>query len=173
VWIDHTRRFGDATVALDLDPLSLLSRLAASVPPPRAHAAHYAGVLAPAAKLRPLIVPPPAEPQATAAADGHDHDHDHERPERPKTHRSRYRPWAELMKRTFAADVDQCQSCGGRLKLVRFITRKDTIEKILRSLGEPTDAPGLSPARDPPFYKSQVLRRRAPVEQPQRELFAE
>jgi hypothetical protein len=113
-------------------------------------------VLAPAAKLRPLIVPPPAEPEATAAADGHVHDH--ERPERPKTHPSRYRPWAELMKRTFAADVDQCQSCGGRLKLVRFITRKQTIEKILHSLGEPTDAPGLSPRGIKPGAFQEALR---------------
>src|SRR5262245_54244713 len=105
-----------------------------------------------AAKLRSLVVPPPAEPpEATVAADAHDHDVERsERPERPKTHRSRYRPWAELMRRTFAAEVDKCESCGGRLKLVRFITSKETIEKVLRSLCEPTDAPGLSPARDPP-----------------------
>ena len=77
------------------------------------------------------------------------------------------------MKRTFATEVDRCEGCGGRLKLVRFVTRQQSIEKILRSLGEPTDLPGLSPARDPPFYKSHVLRRRASVEQPQRGLFAE
>jgi hypothetical protein len=37
--------------------LSLLSRLAAAVPPPRPHTVRYAGVLAPASKLRPKIVP--------------------------------------------------------------------------------------------------------------------
>jgi len=34
------------TLAIDLDPLSLLCRLAASVPPPGFHLVHYAGVLA-------------------------------------------------------------------------------------------------------------------------------
>jgi hypothetical protein len=53
------RPFADGTVAIDLDPLSLLSRLAASVPPPRLHTVRYAGVLAPASKLRSRIVPQP------------------------------------------------------------------------------------------------------------------
>ena len=49
--------FSDGTVAVDLDPLSLLSRLAASVPAPRLHTVRYAGVLASASKLR-LTLPP-------------------------------------------------------------------------------------------------------------------
>jgi len=35
---------GHGTVAVDMDPLSLLCRLATSVPPPRFHTIHYAGV---------------------------------------------------------------------------------------------------------------------------------
>ena len=53
------RPFADGTVAVDLDPLSLLARLAASVPPPRLHTVRYSGVLAPASKLRSRIVPTP------------------------------------------------------------------------------------------------------------------
>jgi hypothetical protein len=34
-----------------MEPLSLLARLCAAVPPPRLHTVRYAGVLAPAAKL--------------------------------------------------------------------------------------------------------------------------
>jgi hypothetical protein len=52
------RAFADGTVAIDLDPLSLLSRLAAAVPPPRLHTVRYAGVLAPASKLRSLRCAP-------------------------------------------------------------------------------------------------------------------
>ena len=139
----------------------------ASVPPPRAHGIRYAGVLAAAHKLRPLIVPPPAPPDPNHPA------RTASREERPATHRSRYRPWSELMRRTFALDVEACASCGGRMKLVRFVTRRASTEKLLGSLGEPTDAPSLSPARDPPFYKSRILRRRRLAERPQRELFAE
>jgi hypothetical protein len=34
------------------------------------------------------------------------------------------------------------------------------IERYLRWLGESVDPPTLAPARDPPFFKSQVIRRR-------------
>ncbi|WP_438017215.1 transposase [Sorangium sp. So ce315] len=46
------RAFADGTVAVDRDPLSLLCRLAASVPPPRFHTVKYAGVLASASRPR-------------------------------------------------------------------------------------------------------------------------
>jgi hypothetical protein len=39
---ERLRPFRDGTVAIDLDPLSLLSRLAAAVPPPRVHGVRYA-----------------------------------------------------------------------------------------------------------------------------------
>ena len=42
---------------LDLHPMALMRRLAWLVPPPRQHPIRYAGVLAPAARLRPAIVP--------------------------------------------------------------------------------------------------------------------
>jgi len=58
VHIELKRPFGDGTVAIDLDPLSLLCRLAASVPPPRSHTVRYAGVLGAASKWRALVVPP-------------------------------------------------------------------------------------------------------------------
>jgi hypothetical protein len=163
------RPFKDGTVAVDMDPLSLLCRLAAAVPPPRAHVVRYAGVLAAAAKLRPLVVPPLPAPAAGAGTDAA------AAKDRPATHRSRYRPWAELLKRTFAIDVQACAACGGRLRLKAFVTRPASVERLLRSLGEPTDAPGLAPARDPPFYKSHVVRRRALDAQrrAQRELFAQ
>jgi len=135
-----------------LCPLSLLCRLAALVPPPRCHLVHYAGVLAPASKWRPLIVPPaPEQPEQDSTATS---------AQRPPTHRSHYRPWAELLKRTFACDVEKCPRCGGRLKLRALVTRPASIRRYLRYLGEPTEAPPLAPARDPPYFKSRALRRK-------------
>ncbi|WP_437981142.1 hypothetical protein [Sorangium sp. So ce117] len=49
---DRTGPTADGTVAVDMDPLSLLCRLAASVPPPRFHTVKYAGVLASASRPR-------------------------------------------------------------------------------------------------------------------------
>jgi len=148
------KRFSDGTFAVDLDPLSLLTRLCASVPPPRFHTVRYAGVLASASKLRPRILPePPDEPRAV----GQERE---EEPE-PRPRRCRYRPWAELMMRTFAVDVLCCPRCSGRLRLVALMTEPDEIRRYLRALGEPTDPPARSPARGPPYWRSTALRRRA------------
>ena len=76
-----TPRSGRRTIAIDLDPLSLLCRLAASVPPPGFHLVHYAGVLGAASKLRALVMPPPPPKVDTDATHSHR--------EQPPTHRSR------------------------------------------------------------------------------------
>ncbi|WP_438019922.1 transposase [Sorangium sp. So ce315] len=56
------RAFADGTVAVDMDPLSLLCRLAASAPPPRFHTVKYAGVLASASPWRKRIGHRPSTP---------------------------------------------------------------------------------------------------------------
>ena len=61
VRVELKRAFRDGTIAIDLDPLSLLCRLAAAVPPPGFHLVHYAGVLGAASKLRALVIPPPPD----------------------------------------------------------------------------------------------------------------
>jgi hypothetical protein len=145
--------FADGTVAVDMDPLSLLARLAAAVPPPRLHTVRYAGVLAPASKLRARIVPKPiVAPEPLAG----------ESPE-PKEAAagSRYRPWAELLKRCFSIDVLTCTGCGGRMRLVALVTEPASVRRFLRGLGVTTDAPARAPARGPPYWKSRVLRRAA------------
>jgi len=86
VRIELKRPFRDGTVGVDLDPLSLLCRLAAAVPAPRSHTVRYAGVLGSASKWRALVVPPPppaAHPQTAATAPS---------TKRPPTHRCGYRP---------------------------------------------------------------------------------
>ncbi|WP_437760942.1 transposase [Sorangium sp. So ce1389] len=52
VRLSRRRAFADGTFAVDMDPLSLVCRLAASVPPPRFHTVKYAGVLASASRPR-------------------------------------------------------------------------------------------------------------------------
>ena len=56
------RPFADGTTAIDLDPLSLLCRLASMVPPPRLHTVRYAGVLSSASRWRSLVIPLPQLP---------------------------------------------------------------------------------------------------------------
>jgi hypothetical protein len=149
VRITLKRAFGDGTTAVDLDPLSLLCRLAASVPPPRFHTVKYAGVLASASTWRPRIAPRPI-----ARVDETDETE-------PAKARGAYRPWAELMKRTFGIDVLQCPKCKGRMELLAVVTDPKSISRYLRALGESDEVPQRAPSRGPPYWKSTVLRRGA------------
>ncbi|WP_437962231.1 transposase [Sorangium sp. So ce119] len=146
------RAFADGTLAVDMDPLSLLCRLVTSVPTPRFHTVKYAGVLASTSPWRKLIGPRPAKPQEPAKADDEP---------APKRKPGGYRPWAELLRRTFAIDVLECPTCKGRMKLVAMLTQPRSIARFLSALGEPTDVPARSHNRGPPYWKSTVLRRKA------------
>ncbi len=149
------RAFGDGTSAVDMDPLSLLCRLATSVPPPRFHTVKYAGVLAPASSWRSRVVPSraPADPAAAT-----------ESPPKAPKRAGTYRPWAELLKRTFGIDVLGCPKCAGPMKLVAMITDPTSAARYLRGIGELTSVPERSPSRGPPYWKSTVLRRKAPFD---------
>ena len=71
VRITLKRPYADGTVAVDMAPLSLLCRLATSVPPPRHHTVKYAGVLASASRWRSPIAPPRRRSAATRETHAH------------------------------------------------------------------------------------------------------
>ncbi|MEO8903941.1 MAG: hypothetical protein ABI627_20670, partial [Polyangiaceae bacterium] len=88
----------------------------------------------------------------------------------------RYRPWAELLKRTFGVDVEKCPSCGGRMRLLALVTEPSSVARFLRHQGEPSEVPPRAAARAPPYFQSRAVRRQyhAPSEsEPQLELFQE
>ena len=62
--------------------------------------------------------------------------------------RERRLSWADLMRRVWEVDVLQCPGCGGRRELIAVITQPDVIVRFLESLGLPTRAPPLAPARE-------------------------
>ncbi len=115
------------------------------ISPPRFHTVRYAGVLAAASCWRPLTTPEPPE----AASD---------EPSR-KGPGGGYRPWAELLARTFAVDVLACPSCHGRMRLLAVIKEPANVARYLAGVGEATEVPHRPPSRGPPYWKSQVLRR--------------
>ena len=89
-----------------------------------------------------------APPQATAASD---------EPGRPDL-AGGYRPWAELLARTFAMDVLACPTCQGRMMLLALVKDPASIARYLAAAGEATEVPRRSPGRGPPYWKSRVLR---------------
>jgi len=133
---DLRHPWSDGTTRVVFEPLTFLEKLAALIPPPRAHQLTYHGVLAPAAALRARIVPGPSTSRR-------------HRGSRTANPQRRY-PWAELLRRVFAVDVMRCHRCGGRRKLIAQITQPLVVTAILSALGLPTEAPLVHSARAPP-----------------------
>jgi hypothetical protein len=145
-----------------MDPLSLVSRLAAAVHPPRFHSVRYGGILAAHAKWRHLVVPPPL-PEAAPAPGAQDACHSLPMAKRPKprpaTHRCGHVPWQRLMRqlgidvetlgptrpapapRGFAAPVARC---GGKMKVIALVRDPQGIARYLRHLGLPTEEPSMA-----------------------------
>jgi len=144
VRITLKKPYTDGTVAVDMDPLSLLCRLARSVPRPRFHTVRYPGVLAAASPWRPTIAPKPPTEEPDGAG-------------------WRIPPvaWAELLARSFAVDVLACPKCHGRMRLLALVQEPANAARFLAAMGEPTELPRRSPPRGPPYWKSRVLRRQA------------
>ena len=110
-----------------------------------------------ASKLRARLVPKPKATEPDAAQE-------EERP--PPRSGCCYRPWAELLKRTFEIDVLRCDRCQGRMRLVALVLEDKSIARFLRTVGEPTSLPLRAPARGPPYWQSRVLRRASGVRIP-------
>ena len=54
------------------------------------------------------------------------------------------------MKRVFRIDVLVCDRCGGRRKVLAFLTDPKAVVAILTHLGLPHHAPAVAAARSPP-----------------------
>ncbi len=116
---------------MELAPLAFIARLAALVPPPRRHTVRYFGVLASHSALRSQVVPGPASPPGAPAEDS------------PAT-RSRYIPWAELLRRTLAIDI-ACSKCQSPLRLIALIKAEPIARKLLTAMHLPTEISELHP----------------------------
>ncbi len=162
------RRWQDGTTHVVLEPQVLLERLCALVPRPRRHLVTYHGVFAPAAGIRPWVVPQvvegegddcrhgagaaeagESEPEPAVAAALLARRNVPHAPGRRRRGRRRY-SWAELLRHVFLIDVLVCRHCGGRRRVLAAIHNPEAIRRVLVSLGLPSDPPVVAPARGPP-----------------------
>ena len=58
--------------------------------------------------------------------------------------------WAQLLARICGVVALKSRGCGGRVRLIGFITEPATVRQILAHVGEPTTAPAIAPARSLP-----------------------
>jgi hypothetical protein len=166
-------RWRDGTTHVVFEPLELLERLAALVPPPGFHLVRYHGILGPCASERGQVVPtgrgsenedpragrvpratpasvdPPggALPPSATAPDDPEGLPDGVSPAQEPARRPRQLAWAELMRRVFAVDVLECPRCGGSMRILAAIHPPETARAILECLSLPTRAPPIDPAR--------------------------
>jgi hypothetical protein len=59
----------------------------------------------------------------------------------PATLLARRLDWAALLARVFAIDVLRCSECGGRRRVLAFLTDPAVVAKVLVHLGLPTHPP--------------------------------
>jgi hypothetical protein len=143
------RRRRDGTTHVIYEPLELMERLAALVPPPRFNVTRYYGLLAPAATFRPRVIPqteassPPRHPGCQSGVEDLATDPG-ETGKKPGRQPRNY-PWATLMARVFEPDVLACPRCGARMRILAAINPPDAIQKILACLGLPRRAPPIAP----------------------------
>jgi hypothetical protein len=60
--------------------------------------------------------------------------------------------WAKRLKRVFAIDIENCEKCGGTVRIIASIEDPDVIQKMLKYLG--LDQPCDTPIRSPPSVLS-------------------
>ena len=144
------KKWSDGSTHVVLSAHALLERLAALVPRPRFPLLTYHGVLAPAASLRPRIVPAPPLPKEINCPHDAQPAADEPLPLPVKGTRRRYYTWAELMQRVWSFDVLVCPACGGPCKVLTFLTDPAVVRRILAHLRLPTEPPRRAPARAPP-----------------------
>jgi hypothetical protein len=117
--------YRDGTTHIVLEPLDLMARLAALVPPPRMHLTRFHGVFAPHSKLRAAVTP--AHRGAGSKAVAVD-------PDKPITPRHVAMSWAQRLKRVFGVEINTCARCGGKLKVIAGIEEPEVIARILAHL---------------------------------------
>jgi len=94
------------------------------VPKPRVNLTRYHGVFAPRNKLRDTVTPGKRK-QNQAAADQQD---------KSLSERRASMTWAQRLKRVFNIDIETCNQCGGKVKVIACIGDPDVIQKILAHL---------------------------------------
>ena len=110
--------YDNGTTHVVLSPMEFIGRLAALVPRPRVNLTRFHGVFSPNSKLREKVVPAkPVQDKPPGKAGGYG------------------LTWAQRLKRVFAIDIEKCDKCGGKVKVIATIEDPEVIEKILKHLG--------------------------------------
>lgn len=139
----------NGTTHVEFEPIEFMAKLAALVPPPRAHLTRFHGVFAPNANLRSQLTPSGRGKRPAPDPDATDANTDRRTPDEKR----RAMSWAQRLKRVFNIDVTTCTHCGGSVRIVASIEDPKAIRAILAHFekhGALEHAHYRPPARAPP-----------------------
>ena len=129
-------KWSDGTTHLRFTPSEFLEKLAALIPPPRAHLVRWAGVFAPNSSYRKdITLKPHIKKGFQFIEDGSD-------PKLVKNH-----SWSKMLARVFKVDVTKCVNCGGEMAIVAAVTERRAITRYLEHVGIAAHAPPRGPPR--------------------------
>jgi len=123
--------YRDGTTHVFFQPLDFIARLAALVPKPRVNLTRYHGVLAPNSKHRVLVTPAHRDKGGNKQIDT-------EIREKTAFAKKRGMTWAQRLKRVLNIDIEVCDICGKKVKVIGCIEDPAVIKKILAHLKEQT-----------------------------------
>jgi hypothetical protein len=129
-------KWSDGTTHLRFTPGEFLEKLAALIPPPRAHLVRWGGVFAPNSPYRKEIT---LKPHIKKGFQFIEHESD---PKLVKNH-----SWSKMLARVFKIDVTKCVKCGGEMAIVAAVTERRAITRYLAHVGIATTAPVRGPPR--------------------------
>jgi hypothetical protein len=109
------------------------------------HLTRFHGVFAPHSALRAAVTPAGRGRKAGIS-------------ERSPAERHRAMTWAQRLKRVFRLDIEQCERCGGKVKIIASVEDAAVVGRILAHLqereqpagGAPADASAAHRPRGPP-----------------------
>jgi hypothetical protein len=107
--------------SIELDPLEWIHRITSHIPDAGRHCQRFYGAYSNRGRIR--VAPPDQDNAGLPAAVPERDDSDASREARST--------WARLVKKIFEADPLLC-SCGGRMRIISFITDPRVIDRILR-----------------------------------------
>ena len=141
----------NGTTHVEFEPIEFIAKLAALVPPPRAHLTRFHGIFAPNSSLRAQLTPSGRGKKSATDAESTKASSD----ERTPDQRRRAMSWAQRLKRVFTPgilpsalraslrlfqiapgdlvgiDVSTCVHCGGAVRIVASIEEPNAILAIL------------------------------------------
>ena len=135
-------QWNDGTYAVKFSPMEFIEKLVALIPQPRIHLTRHYGVLAPHHAWRAEIVPAVKTGEVLPVSG--------EELQKPKCSARQRMSWSELLKRVFHFDLATCPDCGGTVKFIAAVMKRDVVVKILDHLNLPSAIPEWAPARGPP-----------------------